>query len=255
MKICQILAMLMTLTVGHVVHACETSFIIQHVTASDKFNSRGQPLNDPAAFLQQDRYWYHANGKRDPLDGPDNIATTKEARAWYGKAVKQYIGPDAEYAMQQGEFIAVISYDQCSVVNTSGGRDYPIFINYVEISTLEGNGYVPNFRHVDAQLASEIIGLDQYQSSDLERAVYEAFVASQGIAVRPDDAMITYLPRVDMFLLAVGACSGALCPFAISDRNGQALARFDAPFGFKYVEVGQSKMLSNPDGSVLVRFQ
>ncbi|THH39185.1 hypothetical protein E4Z66_01855 [Aliishimia ponticola] len=47
----------------------------------DLYNSRGQPLGDFCAVLQQDRANFHRFGRRHPSDQFDPIFTSREARA------------------------------------------------------------------------------------------------------------------------------------------------------------------------------
>ncbi|WP_299693278.1 hypothetical protein [uncultured Tateyamaria sp.] len=51
------------------------------LTPQDTYNSRGAPLNDVCAIVQQDRANFHKFGKRDAADGPDPFFTTAERRA------------------------------------------------------------------------------------------------------------------------------------------------------------------------------
>ena len=233
--------------------SCETSYLIQHVTAADKYNSRGNPITDNAAYLQQDRYWFHAKSRKDPMDGDDHIATTKEARAWYGNAVREAIDPETAYIMQQGDFIAVVSFDQCSAINANGNREWTIFINFVDVSPYEQDGYQPSFRHYDAEQASELSGLDEYQTDPLAKQAFEAFVNLQSISFSPSNVVITYLPRVELYVAQVG-CETILCPFLIFDSNGASHSQFNAKFGFRYVEKEGKKMLLNEFGEQILQF-
>ncbi len=234
--------------------ACETSYIRQHVTQNDKLNSRGAPLSDPAAFLQQDRYWFHAKGQSDQLDIADFITTTKEARAWYGKVVREHISPDAAYVAMAGDFIAVVSYDVCSFTNESAERDAKLFINYVDIAPYENGFYQLAFRYIDAKLVAQITGLDEYQADSKSQEIYNIYLNNSGTDVSPEDATISYIPNADVFVLQVGACGQAVCPFGIVDANGNTRGRFEAEYGFVYSEQGSEKMLLTRLGALLYQF-
>lgn len=255
MKLSAILS-IAALAVGSVsaAWACETSYIRQHVTAADKVNSRGAPLSDPAAFLQQDRYWVHAKGRVDAMDLRDYITTTKEARAWYGQAVREAIGPDDGYAMMQGDFIAVVSYDACSFVNEKGERDMKTFINTVDVSPYENGTYQPAFRYADAERASQISGLDEYQADPKATAIYQEYIARKGLTMQPQHASITFIPNADAFVLQTGACGQATCPFAVVDFYGNDLGQFESEYGFTYAEVANMKMIVTRLGDMLHKF-
>lgn len=51
------------------------------LSTQDTYNSRGAPLNDVCAIVQQDRANVHKFGKRDPSDNVDTFFTTPQRRA------------------------------------------------------------------------------------------------------------------------------------------------------------------------------
>lgn len=247
-------ALTISLGMATAASACEPSYLRQHVTAEDRLNSRGAPLSDPAAFLQQDRYWVHAKGRLDAMDMRDSITTTKEARAWYGTAVREQIDPDAQYIMMQGDFVAVVSYDVCSFINEQGERDRSAFINTVDVMAYENGAYQMSFRYVDAARASQYTGLDEYQADPKATALYQDYAARNGIAVEPQFAAIGFVPNAEAYVMQMGPCGQATCPFVVTDFYGNALGQFDAEFGYTYAEVANMKMLVTRGGELLHQF-
>lgn len=245
--------------------ACETSYIRHHVTQNDKLNSRGVPLSDTAAFLQQDRYWLHVKNQQDQFDVVDYLTTTKEARAWYGEAVREHISPDAAFVATSGNFVAVVSYDTCSFINESGKRDVKSFINHVDIAPHESGFYEAafrdnsfyqlTFRYVDAALASEITGYDEYQADTKSTEVYDVYMNYSGGNISAENAALSYIPNAEVFVLQTGACGQATCPFDILGINGSFIGSFESEYGFVYSENMKQKLLLTRVGEVLHEFQ
>ena len=65
------------------------------LSPQDARSSRGQPLNDICAIVQQDRANYHRFGLRDPGDGGASVFVSREARA--------RITQDCRYAIEAFE--------------------------------------------------------------------------------------------------------------------------------------------------------
>jgi len=148
----------------------------------------------------------------------------------------------------------VVSYDVCSFINEQGERDRSTFINTVDVMPYENGAYQISFRYVDAERASQYTGLDEYQADPKATALYQDYVARNGIAAEPQNALIGFVPNAEAFVMQIGTCGQATCPFAVTDFYGNDLGQFNAEFGYTYAEVANVKMLVTRGGELLHQF-
>ncbi|MEM1427848.1 MAG: hypothetical protein AAGG09_00145 [Pseudomonadota bacterium] len=91
----------------------------------DAQSSRGQPLTDICAIVQQDRANYHRFGLRDPGDGADSLFGSQEARAQITQDCRYAIDGFEPYArerlLQNGEPVYIW-------VRVYGDGDRPAYV-------------------------------------------------------------------------------------------------------------------------------
>jgi len=91
----------------------------------DAQSSRGEPLDDICAIVQQDRANFHRFGLRDPGDGADSVFATQEARARIARDCRYAIEAFEPYArerlLENGEPVYVW-------VRVFGSGDRPAYV-------------------------------------------------------------------------------------------------------------------------------
>ena len=70
---------------------CSQLDIFQDFSFDDTFNSSGSALDAAYAVFQQDRFYVNQRSRLDPGDRQDPLMVTRQARAVYGQAVRDYL--------------------------------------------------------------------------------------------------------------------------------------------------------------------
>ena len=101
--------------------SCAHVVIYQEFSYNDTLNSSGSALGSAYAVFQQDRFYVNERNRLDTNDRTDELLVTREVRAAYGQAVKQYLNAKGKGNMSAQALIGshyVVDVETCGALNS-----------------------------------------------------------------------------------------------------------------------------------------
>lgn len=188
---------LLAVTPNIVMADCDAGSFVQHLSALDRTSSSGTTLTNAAGIIQQDRFNVFNGRNVDLYDTPDDVYSTKEARAKLNNDVAALLNQiDSSLIEQNENAVVTINFEKCidelpsavslgvsqlTVLPDGSGAyainhlpytDYHGFFRYENISnSLREQGHVFT-RDEEAEMTIAFIGNPDYAVIQLPSSLY-----------------------------------------------------------------------------------